>query len=682
MNFRTLFYSVGCLTLCLHAALLCESLPHQDQLTQDSFTQTHSSLYLDEHDKQKEAVIPTALTLQPVETELLSPATTIHDDVFEVVQQTTTESHPESEPETPEDIPVTSTTIADNASELLKQADTQNAVPTLPDMQSTSNNNFDDLLALLASEQSHITKIEDTTTPSHIPVQKTHTATQAQPAPKTTPSAAEQKKAQLLTAIENRSKKNQSGIRKSPLFNLTSRSQQTSPQFTMPHQPGALEQLLTGTFYTLLSAIVGGLATQHGSDFISNWWSRRSLQAEDVTQTNIEKSNISAIITNDTKNIQSLEEIIDFIVGQTIKRWNWKHKNPHTPYPEEIAIHPSKPFYAIQFKGSAGAGKSYLNRIMYGEIHKRLLNSTELEEGVPPHKGVKFLELTLQSFTSKWVGEGEKKLKQVFEFAQAADKEGYLAALFFDEVHALNGDSQNNNKSSHNSDIIQQFKSCITNGKYTTGIMISSATDQDIIDKAIERRLGTWYYVNDFKKEDYGSYLLSLLTKKWSHYPGLTLQFANQACTKLPNKVPMDVLYRLSEVMHQSMHSHNGDLQKTLHTANVFSENITKQLQHNTDAIKALNLAPGLWGKVKLMWHYWKSHYKDPRQVASALSNPLTATPAAVTLLLTTAVEPTIGKTVNTLGENAENTIRNLSTPMHNTWGTIKHYFNSPDNQN
>jgi transitional endoplasmic reticulum ATPase len=94
----------------------------------------------------------------------------------------------------------------------------------------------------------------------------------------------------------------------------------------------------------------------------------------------------------------------------------------------------------ILMYGPPGCGKTYIAKAAAGEANKRL------------GQKVSFIEIRASDVKSSWVGESEKNIRRVFEYAA----EKAPAILFFDEIDGL-GMDRDDHKSSYNKSFTCEF---------------------------------------------------------------------------------------------------------------------------------------------------------------------------------------------------------------------------------
>jgi len=137
-----------------------------------------------------------------------------------------------------------------------------------------------------------------------------------------------------------------------------------------------------------------------------------------------------------------------------------------------------QPFKGILMYGPPGTGKSFLA--------KALANEAELP----------FYPITASDLVSKWMGEGEKQVKQLFEDAKEDAQDGGGAIIFIDEVDSIAG-ARGEGKHESSVRLLNELLVCMDGfGSEESGVVVIAATNIPwAIDDAMKRRLEKRVYI-------------------------------------------------------------------------------------------------------------------------------------------------------------------------------------------
>lgn len=119
----------------------------------------------------------------------------------------------------------------------------------------------------------------------------------------------------------------------------------------------------------------------------------------------------------------------------------------------------------ILLEGEPGTGKTLLARALAGEIK------------------VPFLQYSATEMTSKWVGESEERVRQIFSYA----KKHSPCIIFFDEVDAI-ATSRKKETASYEKKLLNQLLTCLDGFNPRDGVIFIAATNfAESLDEAIKR---------------------------------------------------------------------------------------------------------------------------------------------------------------------------------------------------
>lgn len=119
----------------------------------------------------------------------------------------------------------------------------------------------------------------------------------------------------------------------------------------------------------------------------------------------------------------------------------------------------------ILLEGPPGTGKTLLAKALAGEIN------------------VPFIQYSATEMSSKWVGESEEKVRQIFEYA----KQNAPCIIFFDEIDSI-ATSRKNETASYEKKLLNQLLTCLDGFTPRDGVIFIAATNfVESLDEAIKR---------------------------------------------------------------------------------------------------------------------------------------------------------------------------------------------------
>jgi len=151
-------------------------------------------------------------------------------------------------------------------------------------------------------------------------------------------------------------------------------------------------------------------------------------------------------------------------------------------YPEEFRSHQLEPPKGVLLYGPPGCGKTLLAKAMANNLARRM------EE----HTGHKtrgyFINIKGPELLDKYVGETERKIREIFKRAKEKADEGMPVVIFFDEMDALFRTRGSGISSDVESSIVPQFLSEIDGVEGLHNVIVIGASNrQDLIDPAVLR---------------------------------------------------------------------------------------------------------------------------------------------------------------------------------------------------
>jgi cell division protease FtsH len=119
----------------------------------------------------------------------------------------------------------------------------------------------------------------------------------------------------------------------------------------------------------------------------------------------------------------------------------------------------------ILLDGEPGTGKTLVARALAGELN------------------IPFIQYAGTEMSSKWVGESEEKLRQIFDYAKA----NAPCVIFFDEIDSI-AKSRKNNTASYEKNLLNQLLTCLDGFEPRDGVIFIAATNlAESLDVAITR---------------------------------------------------------------------------------------------------------------------------------------------------------------------------------------------------
>lgn len=119
----------------------------------------------------------------------------------------------------------------------------------------------------------------------------------------------------------------------------------------------------------------------------------------------------------------------------------------------------------ILLEGPPGTGKTLLAKALAGEIN------------------IPFIQFSATEMSSKWVGESEEKVRQIFDYA----KSNAPCIIFFDEIDAI-AISRKKDTASYEKKLLNQLLTCLDGFTPRDGVIFIAATNfAESLDEAIKR---------------------------------------------------------------------------------------------------------------------------------------------------------------------------------------------------
>lgn len=152
-------------------------------------------------------------------------------------------------------------------------------------------------------------------------------------------------------------------------------------------------------------------------------------------------------------------------------------------YPNEYKEFNLSPPKGVLLYGPPGCGKTLIARAVASSIAARIRKETGREEV----RGY-FINIKGPELLNKYVGETERKIREVFQKARDKSKEGFPVIIFFDEMDSLFRSRGMGISSDMESTLVPQFLSEIDGVEHLRDVIVIGASNrQDLLDPAVLR---------------------------------------------------------------------------------------------------------------------------------------------------------------------------------------------------
>jgi len=152
-------------------------------------------------------------------------------------------------------------------------------------------------------------------------------------------------------------------------------------------------------------------------------------------------------------------------------------------YPKEYQEFNLSPPKGVLLYGPPGCGKTLIARAVASSIAKRVRKQTGRDEVRSYFINIKGPELL-----NKYVGETERKIREVFQKARDKSREGFPVIIFFDEMDSLFRSRGIGISSDMESTLVPQFLSEIDGVEDLRDVIVIGASNrQDLLDPAVLR---------------------------------------------------------------------------------------------------------------------------------------------------------------------------------------------------
>lgn len=152
-------------------------------------------------------------------------------------------------------------------------------------------------------------------------------------------------------------------------------------------------------------------------------------------------------------------------------------------YPDEYREFDLTPPKGVLLYGPPGCGKTLIARAVANSLADRIRQQTG-RDGV---KGY-FINIKGPELLNKYVGETERKIREVFEKAREKSREGFPVVIFFDEMDSLFRSRGMGISSDMESTLVPQFLAMIDGVEDLRDVIVIGASNrQDLLDPAVLR---------------------------------------------------------------------------------------------------------------------------------------------------------------------------------------------------
>ena len=152
-------------------------------------------------------------------------------------------------------------------------------------------------------------------------------------------------------------------------------------------------------------------------------------------------------------------------------------------YPDEYREFDLTPPKGVLLYGPPGCGKTLIARAVANSLAERVRQQTGRDEV----KGY-FINIKGPELLNKYVGETERKIREVFQKAREKSREGFPVVIFFDEMDSLFRSRGMGISSDMESTLVPQFLAEIDGVENLRDVIVIGASNrQDLLDPAVLR---------------------------------------------------------------------------------------------------------------------------------------------------------------------------------------------------
>lgn len=160
--------------------------------------------------------------------------------------------------------------------------------------------------------------------------------------------------------------------------------------------------------------------------------------------------------------------------------------------PEIFSRYGIKPIRGILLYGPPGCGKTLVAGAIFNELNNSLMGKLPLDK-LEKLKETHFFFVSGPEVLSKWVGEGEETIRNIFHAAKEASLDGYPSIIFWDEIDSVARTRQETHAYAIEKTIVPTLLSELNGLNINGNVVLIAATNRpDLLDPALLRagRLG------------------------------------------------------------------------------------------------------------------------------------------------------------------------------------------------
>lgn len=152
-------------------------------------------------------------------------------------------------------------------------------------------------------------------------------------------------------------------------------------------------------------------------------------------------------------------------------------------YPDQFKEHQYKPPKGILIYGPPGCGKTLIAKAIANLVAQRMREKSG-DQGASAY----FMNIKGPQLLNKYVGETERKIREIFQRAKELAAQGHIVVVFFDEFESMFRTRGSGISSDVESTIVPQFLAEMDGVDELNNVVVIGATNrQDLVDPAVLR---------------------------------------------------------------------------------------------------------------------------------------------------------------------------------------------------